>query len=223
MKPEYAEGLVSQGTIRIGTLYEYRDSEDARADKMEGARQFIMTGSYVNTSENTPEAAYLKQKGFSNCIIQNHNPSASLFCEEILSKDRYIYCVSSEFDKDNMRKFGGACIRINCPSVFFSILDASLKDREAVAEKHEMSEIFYCPRDKVYTVNQDAPKNYPGWIVKPNVFRPEKEIRVSWEATKETDLKPTLIVSESETYRTLAPLEISVSELCGSHSFERIV
>jgi uncharacterized protein with GYD domain len=196
MKPGHAKGLINHGTIRIGTLYEFRDSEDARADKLEGTRQYEMRGSRVDTSLNTPEAYYLRQQGFDNCILDNSHPSGSLMITERVSHDCYIYCVSSEFNDENLKKFGGACIRIKDPNEYFSILGSSLEKKGYVAGAYEMCEIVYCPKDKVYTFNKDVPQDIPGWCIKPSIFSPEKERRIAWNSTKETDLKPALAVSQ---------------------------
>ena len=223
MEPQHAEGLINQGTIRIGTLYEYRDSEDARADKLEGSRQYEMRGIVFDTSQKTHEANYLRLQGFENCILENSHPTGALMITERLSHDRFIYCVSSEFDEGNLNKFGRACIKINDPNEYFSILGASLKERGYVVGEYELSEIVYCPRDKVDTFSEDVQQDIPGWRIKPSIFCPEKEMRIAWDGSKETDLKPALVVSQFVTYRTLDPILISVPDLCGSNSFERVV
>jgi hypothetical protein len=41
--------------------------------------------------------------------------------------------------------------------------------------KYELSEIVYCPRDKVDTSSEDVQQDIPGWRIKPSLFCPEKE------------------------------------------------
>ncbi len=222
LKPEHAEGLMHNGAIRIGTLYEYRESEDERADKLEGSRQYKMSGSRVDTANETSEAQYLRMQGFNNCVFENSHPNGAIAITERVSKDCYIYCTSKKFDENNLNKFGGACIRIDRPNEFFSMVGLSLRQQGYVLGDFEVAEIIYCARDKVYNYSEDVPQDIPGWQVKPSIFSPEQEIRTMWHGAKETDLKPALVQSEFITYRTLEPIFLSVPELCNSNGFTRI-
>ncbi len=222
LEPKYAEVLIEFGEVKIGTLYEFRESEDARADKLEGSRQFRIDGRQIHSSDNSEEAAYLRSQGFENCYFENQNSNGALFVTERLCADSYIYCASASFDEVNLRKFGGACVKIKNASVFRQILTAALVDEGLATGAFDIGAIHYCPRDKVYRVTEDMPQTIPGWLIKPSLYSTENEVRMMWEGTAETDLKPALTKRDFVQFRTLKSKIVRISALSQSRCIKRI-
>jgi hypothetical protein len=128
LPPVWAEKMLRDGAVRIGTLYDFRriealDSE--RGDQHEGVRISLTDGEpgivegkdlpwFVRESLKVPpNVKIMFDKGAVLNVHQN-------------SPDAYVYCTCSTYDKSLLELFGGACVKINDSSRFFHALTQAL-------------------------------------------------------------------------------------------------
>lgn len=216
----YADALINLGSIRIGTLYGFRDAEklDAeRGDRLEGARQYYGPRC-IDSSKNDDAAAYLRRTtDIEGSVFTNQIGPA--FINEIVAKDCYIYCTTSRFDEQNCQKMGGACVEIVDPRRFFNLVDSELQKRRLIIGTHEIAECVY--QAKVEDFREDKTAKAPVWKCKPKAYAHQNEVRTMWIPTKETDLQGTL-KSTFYKYVTLEAEALEMKALIGESCFRRI-
>ena len=123
--------MTERGSVRVGTLQEYRGMEaggNVRGDAGEGTR--IITSAREPTRYEDGSAVHRWLASNSICVkggIYTNGENAMNLVQR--HPDCFVYCVSETFSPDLMEKFGGACIVITNPILFFCSLNAHLCDR----------------------------------------------------------------------------------------------
>lgn len=187
MRKQHARLLLTQGKVRIGTLYEFRDLEshgDVVGDAGEGKKSLHLHGKGDTwTAKTIPDFA----KTFFNL-----GPEASMTLEGVTlqlpqeSPDHYMFCATSEFNEAALSDFGyDSCIRIDDPRRFFMAISHTIR--------HQASFVgaFHCQ----YT-SRDAPYDedngiHPALIKDPK-YASQREVRGLWTPHK-IPIKPVVI------------------------------
>jgi hypothetical protein len=186
LTPHWAKKMMRLGSMLIGTLDYYRAQEakdPERGDAGEGTRQ-IHGGIGPRTYSNQAELPVFAR---ASIVLE---PGAKItmegpyeMAEYVSIPDLYVYCLTEAFDPDVMRRFGGACVRIDNHRGFFNIVAKTL----ALAGKHGVSPVrngllsrcVYGTRDQMH---DQVHKNHPCFD-KPRRYQHQAEVRAAWEPT----------------------------------------
>lgn len=130
---EHFDSFFSKGTIRVGTLFEYRDAEKHGkeiGDPNEGLHRTIMNlpgGGEIDLSSDSLESRFFKRH-----ILRpdQHKINAKVILaegatiiSETTSPNRYIYSLTSKHDLTAMQRLGtNSCMEITDLDSFFSAI-----------------------------------------------------------------------------------------------------
>lgn len=183
LKAKYADLLISEGSIRIGTMHEYKNIENQEIqDKREGN----VTNKYAPTKVESFTAGSMKyaplelsrmlqpasKDAQSSTIIMM--PGSSI-TTNLTIHNCYIYCLSHSFEKDVFEGYD-ACVEILDIDKFNQILAeniASKKNLTNLSVKH--GAISYIGRDFPSGDYHDAV------FLKEERFHGDQEYRLSFE------------------------------------------
>ena len=197
LKRRHLDSFVKKGNIRIGTLYEYRDTEqygNVIGDQEEGVHitKFnLPQGGEVDLRENSLEANFFrnflpeKHKDIKNIVFKlEPGVHINLFSH---SQDMYIYCTTSEFNLDVMRCFNcDACIEICDPHKFFHQISKKIRHKATFAD---LKKIIYKNKETTYK----EPHTIHPAIIKDTAFSYQKEWRALWTPFQPQKLRPLYI------------------------------
>lgn len=189
MPRRYLEAFFRRGSIKIGSLYEYRKTEhygNVVGDKNEGLHMTELSfegDREIDLAEDCPEANFFKknilrpdQQGIKNVSIKIESGTRLIALSH--SSDRYIYCMSSEYNPQVMKQFGcDACMEIINPEAFFSALSRRIRHQgnfDGCFDVQYMSKLTH------YTMPH---KLHPA-IMKEVEFAYQKELRAIWAPHK---------------------------------------
>lgn len=208
--PEWADKMVSTGSVRVGTLHEFRKVEavgSERVDPNEAMRIHQTDGRAAKYShENIPN--YFKEifpqlkgdlpPGFGIILEQG----ARIIHHEN-HVDMYVYCLSSKLDDSLRQKFGGACVRINEPLVFLKEIEKQIPffDPNGVREAYEfkLAPCEYLERAETFPRITE----YDPVFRKPPQYSEECEVRGVWRSLRANETELTalkLVVPEVPEY-----------------------
>jgi hypothetical protein len=175
---KHADSMITQGSVKIGTLSEYRASEHReRGDAHEGELTLQSpSGRHVYGGNQLPPL--LRNPGI------NIGPGAlgtdGLGAVTVTSKvpDLFVYCATESFDAENASRFGDGCERIDRPEEFVLALDASLRAavQAGVLSAPRWGRCVYEDRQHNWE-REDLPA---AWLLKPKDYQGQREIRVCW-------------------------------------------
>lgn len=182
MQKKYLDVFFESGSIRVGTLYDFRKHEahnKAIADQDEGTlKPYMKFGSSSPSIINnkSPEMPFLKD-------IFKMDEESSIQLQDIgihkteQSSDYYIFCASTVFDKKAMEEFEcDACIKINDARKFFNALTVGLA--HIVSKMDWQGTISYRSREDSYLALQGI---HPA-TVKGIEYAYQKEYRGIWSS-----------------------------------------
>jgi len=187
MKRKYAEQFLSEGKLRIGSLYDFRNIEkygEETGDEGEGTKELYTEQKHVHEN-NIPDflKGAIKVGGGSkiDIIIDGDNTIDRKFEDPNL----YIYCVSLDFNEDRMRKIGhDACLVIEDQS-FFQHMHNAMKTKIAPNTQGVLSSVYYGSRRYLHTRDP----NIPMAVIKPERFRYQNEARAIWIPDPEKEIE----------------------------------
>lgn len=188
MREKYARRFVEEGVIRIGTLYEYRDTEshDTRVgDDAEGRKSAVMPVSdmTITDQEEVPEFVRDRIKIGTNTRVRMIN---SKFAVSEESPDFYVYSLAAEYSEALMRDFEyDACVRIEDPEQFLDELNACFRPHGEFIGLHRC---VYMPREVSHTEQHAV---HPALIKEPH-YSNQKELRAIWKPKKD-DVLPVVL------------------------------
>lgn len=110
LERKFAEMMMAEGTVRIGTLYDYRKGEEndsQRPDRNEGKMTYVLD---VGEEKNVSELPSV----FSERIEGNVNFKNITLRAPLDATDCYVYCCSNIFDETLMSNFKADC----CVEIF---------------------------------------------------------------------------------------------------------
>ena len=137
---KHLEAFLLRGSLKIGTLYEYRKIEKyggAVGDKNEGLHKtelFLPGGGQIDLASTTPEAEFFRKHVLRpdqtdskvKIVLED---GASLMAHSN-SQDLYIYCMTSTFDEAAMKIFGcDTCLEIIRPDEFFAAISRRMRHK----------------------------------------------------------------------------------------------
>ena len=182
MEREFAENFISDGRLRIGTLYDFRNIEK-HGDEIGDAGEGTQTASYRNDSyqhidsrsvEGLTTLANMFGIGVGGGTI-TFGPDA-VMSGMLSSPDLYIFCVSHEFNLQKMREMGyDSCIAIRNPDSFYNALSSSLSN---VAMPCDHDSVRY--QDRHIKISESIETR--SYLIKPDYerFVNQKEYRFVW-------------------------------------------
>lgn len=137
LKQEHLDAFFSSGSVKIGSLYEYRNIEKygrVIGDVEEGVHETVLdkVGEYeIDLSGDSPEAMFFKERfniPSSGMKIVMGDGAKVISSEH--SQDFFIYCVTTEFSRASMEAFGcDACIEIIRPASFFNAISKKIRHK----------------------------------------------------------------------------------------------
>ena len=182
------DSFFKRGSIKIGTLYEYRNEEELGnvvGDDLEGVHITELhspEGRKINLVDNSPESNYFRkhilrpdQQASNVKIIME--AGASLIAHTN-SPDSYIYCLTSNYDEKVMKEFEcDRCIEIFDPQKFFKAISKVIRHKGTFDGVHEIS---YGSKT---TDHLNPHEIYPA-LLKAQKYANQSEIRAIWTPKK---------------------------------------
>ena len=192
-KKVHFDGLLNIGSIRIGTLKDFKDGEHGEmvSDSMEGAKRF--SGSYTNvTADSIKSSAALSSLisigqggGITNLEMNNVT---------IIEPDYYIFSFAKGYDLHDhnewlVKESYDVAYSINFPKTFFKKITNELNNHSAVQFLGLFDVHYY---DEKKGMDFFDPLNaHPAFCLKDyDGFSNQKEIRAVWKPLVEKDISP---------------------------------
>ena len=187
---EWSQALLERGSVRIGTLYDFRKKEHKEGiqDTEEGLKSIIhKIDSWQHGDENSPH--HYANESYE--LI--HAPGAKLkdvtLIQDTEDDDCFIYCTAHTLSKDVLQQFKGAdsCVEIYNLQAFYDQLTHRINERVPVDFRVVMNikyqtreEAFYSPEPKL-----------PGSLIKAPRFAPQCEVRAIWTPKSDHPIEAT--------------------------------
>ncbi|GLH47620.1 hypothetical protein [Pseudomonas lactis] len=178
----WADLLLSDGSVRIGTIFDFRRSEHKRgiADAAEGVKSIYHGIEYYNSNESS---------GIDRSAVANLGPFVSkkgggfslsnLTLErEFKSPDAYVHCTAHSLSKDVLEQFEGAdsCVEIVRPSAFYKHLTEVI-NKIVPVHYYGLHRIVYSARREAF--NGENFGRRPDLIKDPE-YELQCEVRAIW-------------------------------------------
>jgi len=187
MKRRHVNSFMKDGTIRVGTLYDFRNEEKHGAeigDKDEGTKTLTTDGYHCldTVDPNTFPPWY--KKHFEESIkvqgggrLQFHARDG--FRLKLTVPDRFVFCASHEFDGALIENGEyDACLKINYPLEFFNSLTNKMKHKAAWLG------MGYCTYRPRLILGENDMGHEPS-LIKEERYAYQKEVRSAWEASSD--------------------------------------
>lgn len=190
MERQWAEALVKCGRIRIGTLYDYR-----RTDEAEGTN-IVYSADTVEwaAAEDAPE--FYKQV-LGHPLRDYIRIEGIEFRQPHMVPDAYIHCMSEAFSADLMKRLAyDACVRIRDPRRFLRCITDHLI-REGLVIRWTVRRCTYVVDRKVH--HRESVRPLPGFT-KEVRYAHDQEVRAVWVPVPGT--------------LPIGPLHLELPELC---------
>ncbi|MFQ2508130.1 hypothetical protein ACK31R_09795 [Aeromonas caviae] len=185
------DNLIKCGSIRIGTLKDYKEGEHGQmvADSMEGAKRF--SGYYKHlTSEDIKSSATLSSMfdiggGITDLLIENH---------VIIEPDYYIFSFAQGYSLDDHKEWLDkenyeVAYSIDFPRSFFRKVTRELNKHNAV-QFIGLYQVHYYDEKKGMDLF-DPRNDYPAFCLKDyDGFSNQKEIRAVWKPLRNEAISP---------------------------------
>ena len=199
---EYNDSLVNAGSVRIGTLYDFRKDEHKAGvlDRREGKKTVSHHAPYA--SSNDPESVHwraVKQFGGLNVVAcRDVNIVNADYQMELHVPDCLIHCTSYEYSVDVLSQFKGAdsCVEIIDARRFYKRLSI-LINRIQPAVFGGFQKVIYKTKDEAWNGSDWAES--PLYIKEP-IFSPQCEVRAVWYPNPGDKVEP-LILEDIEVAR----------------------
>ena len=202
MEKQYADGLIAKGSIRVGTLHDFRSSEHKKgiADLYEGRKaihhpikKHVITAKSL-AAGGDPLTRMLHQTG---AVRMSGNARIELegvpFTANLNQPDLYILCVSSAKSQQAMSQFGAAdtCIEIVELDKFFHYLSQAIAAKVGGQIQYQgCQKVVYRERSEAWN---GSDLGVPPHLIKDPTFAPQDEIRAIWMPMGNRPIKPEII------------------------------
>ncbi|WP_225031756.1 hypothetical protein [Paraburkholderia sp. XV] len=186
----HAEGLITEGSTRVGTLFDFRREELGRgvADPDEGKLRVdrSIVGE-LKIDRGTPSAEMMRFFGVD--VVGSASIENIHFRREIEHPDVFVWCCSTVHSKETMSSLEGAdtCVEIRNAGAFFDELTAALNAVRPV-EFLGFREVTYVPRDQTW--ESYSPLMSAAFVKEPAAYGAQNEVRAVWRALDENRLEP---------------------------------
>jgi hypothetical protein len=188
MMKEHLRAFMARGSLKIGTLYEYRETENygpVIGDAQEGNQTTafeIPSGGTVNLMDDSPEAVFLREyfPGINGARRDMHIEfeEGCEFHFNNASPNLFIYCTTSRFDADVMKEFGyDACLEIVNTGKFLQEVTRKIRHHGSF---NEQLRIVYAER----TTTWKKPHLEHPATMKALEYSYQNEVRAIWTPIK---------------------------------------
>lgn len=190
--------LLETGTVRIGTLHEYRNIElhgTEVGDHGEGTKQTICIDSAHSPEDiaNHPVlSSFIRAEPGATINISNVQ-----FRLQEISSDYYVYSMSEAYDPDIAKNLDcDACIIIKQPLLFLSSIDKCLRGIAKLKNEFLLERCQYASRTQLFSGQHRifpniAHQSHPA-LIKENKYYYQREIRAIWEPI-DTGIQPMIL------------------------------
>lgn len=187
MREQHLVEFLRRGSLKIGTLHEYRRMElygPAIGDDSEGIQytEFNMPGGGIVENDNSREAKFFRKMFTLGPSQQISFAPGAVLNMVTNSPDMFIYCASHAHDPAVMQQFGGECLEIVNPEGFFKAISHAIRHK---AQFVANGPIKYVSRTTLYT----HPHSHHPAFMKEVAYAYQNESRVIW-APKRTTVQP---------------------------------
>lgn len=189
MSAQYAEDLILGKSIKVGTLYDFRDSEKhgrLKADPSEGKVTLMgepFAPTRLDTRSMTPALrSALGGVTFTDCEVSVPFGRAI----SLSTGDCNVLCLSTEFDPkiaESLDDSYDCCVRIGSPERFIHQVADGLGRRLGVEFQYYMGLVKYVPRE----IPLDSPEIFNSPFHKGENFAVQKEFRAAFLTQAPTD------------------------------------
>jgi hypothetical protein len=197
---KYAAGLLNLGSIRIGTLHDYRRVEHVRgvADPTEGTKtidaNFVAD---IRTTETDDREAFRQFSGITVTESISVSPSVKMKGGQT-SADLFLLCFSSELSLSVLHQFDGAdaCVEIVNIDGFLREVTAVLNSYTPVTFSG-LHEVSYKGRNEMRAIAKLSELGELGTnpaLLKESRFQNQKEVRAVWTPRNPDSIKPVNLV-----------------------------
>jgi hypothetical protein len=188
MEQKWASEFISTGNLRLGTLFDYRNTEQHGSeigDEGEGLQTF----GYVNSTAGNIDASNvmgLSQLAKFIGILADEvtiHPGGG-FSGVVSCPDMYLFCVSKEINIKKMYEMRyDSCIVISNPELFFSSISTAISN---IASPYDHAEVIYQDRHIILQENLET----RSYLIKPDYerFVRQREYRFVWKPFSEPEL-----------------------------------
>lgn len=192
---EYNDGLLAFGSVRVGTLHDFRQSEHKNgiADANEGIKSVSHYIPHVTERDvgsihlkALEEFNFIKYSGATNIIIKDVQVT-----REFNHPDCFVHCVSTSFSKVVLSQFDRAdsCVEISDVHGFYRRLTATLSLHVPV-DLIAIRSVAYMSRDEEW--NGKDWGVHPALIKEPR-FSKQVEFRAIWKPRFNGPIAPIVI------------------------------
>jgi hypothetical protein len=188
MRKAHAQRLLSEGVVRIGTLYEYRNIEKhglVVGDDAEGTKSAVMhvPDLTMTKQEHVPEFVRQRVVIAPNTTVHMIN-SKFVVSEE--SPNYYVFSLAEEYSAPLLKAFGyDTCVRIASANGFFSTLNRCFRHHFRTGGLHQC---VYMPRE----VPPDEQHEIHPALIKDPGYANQREFRFIWEP-KAANIRPVVL------------------------------
>lgn len=176
--------LIDRGGIRIGTLHEFRHTDDwdpARADGGEGEFQFTLISEQPEliTLENAPWFLRPALMHYGQAIASHGGELSTVATHP----DTHLYCLSSETNTHIRARYGEYVVEIRDVPEFFRVLTAHLFDNLGVVAESPhgyAAPCLYLNREIRLGSANTPVREPPLAMLKPERWREDREVRGLW-------------------------------------------
>lgn len=198
---KYNKLLLEKGSVRIGTLYDYRSEEHVSgiSDRREGTKTIYHGFLNWRLSEEVPGQPSKDFKALvAMGIINPDNPiggvSNLVIEREFSDRNCYIHCTSMVLGRHVMEQFEGAdsCVMIS-PKRFYRNLTRAI-NRIIEVEPPIHIIVDYQPREQCFAEDD---MGLSGTSIKDPSYAGQYEFRTIWYPKSETELKPIILAEPS--------------------------
>lgn len=182
LEPRWADQMVDQGSVRIGTLFDFRHKEahgKERGDELEGVR-VTMTDGRAGTFAGEEIPAFLKDSLRIPEGVAIQFAEGAVLRQHASVPDMYVYCTCHQFSEALLTRFGGACVEIHQPEKFFAAITGTLAewDEYGVRRARGFSLAACEYRDREQTWPRAS--RYNPVFRKPRRYQHQAEVRAAW-------------------------------------------
>lgn len=198
---KYIDALLNMGSIRIGTLYDFRNIEHKKgiADEEEGKK--LLTYHINKTQYPSKDSIHIRalnELGNAS-FAEGHNPNNEFIIENVKVinqlevPDCYVMCFSSSLSRDTLREFEGANSALIVLKLheFFKEITKQLNFISSV-KFIGVRRVQYQPRREIWNgINHGiSPVS-----IKSLAYAKQYELRAIWESTESYSIRPIILSS----------------------------
>ncbi len=186
-----ARSLVRQGQIRIGTLHDFRRTEeygDERGDAGEGTAT-IYTSEDFELGDNSPEDRFVRGTFFTDrskrAVIQN------IRFQVPVDANVYVCCFCDKLDPNVMDDFGPVAIKVIQPAKFVEEIARALWQKKLLGPQMALAPCKYGSRERDVRTKLLHPA-----FLKPSRYAYQREVRAIFTPMSQ-ELEPVIIESNA--------------------------